>query len=56
MRETPLGVNVGEQQRGALSMALVVKLLDRGQPVTAPGVPPDYATPDDLITDDCIRP
>lgn len=29
---------------------------DRGEPVTAPGVPPSYGDPADLITDDCIRP
>lgn len=29
---------------------------DRYEPVTAPGVPPSYGDPSDLITDDCIRP
>jgi hypothetical protein len=28
----------------------------RGDPVTAPGVPPTYGDPSDLITADCIRP
>lgn len=27
----------------------------RGEPVTAPGVPPSYPNPDQLISDDCIR-
>jgi SAM-dependent methyltransferase len=34
----------------------VAARIDRGLPVTAPGVPPDYPTPADLLTDDCIRP
>jgi len=28
----------------------------RGEPVTAPGVPPAYPDPGNLVTDDCIRP
>ncbi|MEX1097393.1 MAG: hypothetical protein WED34_15210 [Planctomycetales bacterium] len=27
-----------------------------GEPVAAPGVPPDYPDPQSLVTDDCIRP
>ncbi len=27
-----------------------------GQPVTAPGVPPGYPEPQQLVTDDCIQP
>ena len=34
----------------------VAKAIDKGQPVTAPGVPPSYGHPADLITDDCIQP
>ncbi len=34
----------------------VAKRIDNGEPVTAPGVPPSYGDPADLITDDCIRP
>ena len=34
----------------------VAARIDRGEPVTAPGVPPDYPEPEKLITDDCIRP
>jgi hypothetical protein len=34
----------------------VAKAIDKGEPVTAPGVPPSYGDPADLITDDCIRP
>jgi len=32
----------------------VANRIDRGQPVTAPGVPPDYGNSKDLVTDDCI--
>ena len=34
----------------------VAKRIERGDPVTAPGVPPGYPKPEDLVTDDCIRP
>jgi hypothetical protein len=34
----------------------VAARIDRGEPVTAPGVPPDYPAPERLVTDDCIRP
>ena len=34
----------------------VARRIERGEPVTAPGIPPNYPTPRDLITDDCIRP
>jgi hypothetical protein len=34
----------------------VAARIDRGEPVTAPGIPPDYPNPKSLITDDCIRP
>jgi hypothetical protein len=34
----------------------VAKRIERGDPVTAPGIPPGYPSPRDLITDDCIRP
>jgi len=30
--------------------------IDRGEKVTAPGVPPEYPKPHRLVTDDCIRP
>jgi len=33
----------------------VAQRIDRGEPVTAPGVPPSYGDPADLISDDCIR-
>ena len=32
------------------------RAIDRNDPVTAPGVPPDFPNPQSLITDDCIRP
>ncbi len=34
----------------------VAARIDRGEPVTAPGIPPDFPNPESLITDDCIRP
>jgi SAM-dependent methyltransferase len=34
----------------------VAKRIERGESVTAPGIPPGYPKPDELITDDCIRP
>lgn len=34
----------------------VSEQIDRNEPVTAPGVPPDYPNPAELVTDDCIRP
>jgi hypothetical protein len=30
--------------------------IERGEAVTAPGVPADYPAPEELISDDCIRP
>jgi SAM-dependent methyltransferase len=35
---------------------LVAERIERGESVTAPGIPPDYPKPKELITDDCIRP
>ncbi len=34
----------------------VAAAIDRGEDVTAPGVPPSYGDPSDLITEDCIKP
>lgn len=34
----------------------VARRIDRGDPVTAPGVPADYPDPAQLVTDDCIQP
>jgi len=34
----------------------VAERIERGESVTAPGIPPDYPKPKELITDDCIRP
>jgi hypothetical protein len=34
----------------------VAARIERGEPVTAPGIPPDFQNPMSLITDDCIRP
>ena len=38
-----------------LNLAVAARI-EAGDPVTAPGVPPDYPNPAQLITDDCIRP
>jgi SAM-dependent methyltransferase len=34
----------------------VADRIARNEPVTAPGIPPNYPKPESLITDDCIRP
>ncbi len=34
----------------------VAERLEAGDPVTAPGVPPEFANPKSLVTADCIRP
>jgi hypothetical protein len=34
----------------------VAARIERGEKVTAPGIPADYAHPNDLVTTDCIRP
>jgi hypothetical protein len=34
----------------------VAARIDRGEPVTSPGIPPAYPKPKKLITDDCIQP
>lgn len=34
----------------------VASRIDRGEPVTAPGIPPDFPDPKSLITNDFIRP
>jgi hypothetical protein len=34
----------------------VAARIERGEPVTAPGIPPDFPDPQSLITRDCIRP
>jgi hypothetical protein len=34
----------------------VAASIDRGEQVTAPGIPPDYPNPKSLITTDCICP
>ena len=40
-----------------LTLNLVVaKAIEKGEEVTAPGVPPSYGDPSDLITTDCIQP
>ena len=30
--------------------------IERGEPVTAPGIPPDFPEPEKLVTEDCIKP
>jgi hypothetical protein len=34
----------------------VAARIDAGNPVTSPGIPPDYPKPSRLVTDDCIQP
>lgn len=34
----------------------VAARIGRGEAVTAPGIPPNYPTPADLVSTDCIRP
>lgn len=38
-----------------LNQAVAVRI-ERGEPVTAPGVPPSFPKPETLLTADCIRP
>ena len=38
-----------------LNLAVAVRT-DKGDPVTAPGIPPDNPHPKSLITDDCMTP
>lgn len=39
----------------ALNLAVAAKI-EKGEPVTAPGIPPGYPEPQRLVTEDCIRP
>jgi hypothetical protein len=39
----------------ALNLAVAAKI-ERHEPVTAPGLPPGFPEPEQLVTDDCIRP
>ena len=39
----------------ALNQAVAAKI-EKGEPVTAPGVPKHYPDPEKLVTEDCIRP
>lgn len=34
----------------------VATKIERGEPVTAPGIPSNYSEPRKLVTEDCIRP
>lgn len=38
----------------ALNLEVAAKI-EKGNPVTAPGVPPGYPDPAKLVTEDCIR-
>lgn len=42
------------EQLLALNLAVVAKI-DAGDAVTAPGIPPDYANPDELVSAGCIQ-
>ena len=51
----------GSDSRDLLAQLLELNLavaarIDAGQPVTAPGIPPDYTDRDALVTTDCIKP
>ena len=39
----------------ALNLEVAARI-DRGEPVTAPGIPPNFPNPESLITTDCIQP
>ena len=39
----------------ALNQQVAAKI-ERGEPVTAPGVPKNYPDPKQLVTEDCIKP
>jgi hypothetical protein len=34
----------------------VAQRIVSNEPVTAPGIPPNYPNPESLVTEDCIRP
>ena len=34
----------------------VAQRIEKAEPATPPGIPPNFPTPDTLISDDCIRP
>jgi hypothetical protein len=39
----------------ALNLAVAARI-ERGEPVTAPGIPTGYPSPEKLVTEDCIKP
>ena len=39
----------------ALNLSVAARI-ERGEPVTAPGIPPGYPAPETLVTEDCIKP
>ena len=43
------------QQLLDLNLELAERI-ERGESVTAPGIPPDFPNPKSLLIDDCIRP
>ncbi|MCX6897844.1 MAG: hypothetical protein NT105_04015 [Verrucomicrobia bacterium] len=47
-------MNVPLAQLLALNQEVAAKI-ERGEPVTAPGVPKGYPDPAKLVTEDCIR-
>jgi hypothetical protein len=34
----------------------LVGMIERGEPATAPGLPPGFPAPEKLVTEDCIQP
>ncbi len=62
-RDTPAVLDAYgfDPQADVLAQLLALNLdvaarIDKGQPVTAPGVPLSFGDPAELITDDCIQP
>ena len=39
----------------ALNQTVAIRIA-KGNPVTAPGIPPAFPNPETLVTEDCIRP
>ena len=39
-----------------ISLSLYSVRIEKGEPVTAPGIPAGFPKPETLLTEDCIRP
>ena len=49
------GISVDKAQLLALNLEVAANI-EKGSPVTAPGVPNNYPDAKKLVTEDCIRP